>query len=83
MMLGPWHPQDPSSQSCLGTAGTFPERLEHLGEEAVGRNSLISPCFSSHIIWAVTKCKYSCHQTGTSPKQTLSKQSLGLSSPEN
>lgn len=36
-MLGP---QDPPSQGCLGTAGTFPERLEPLGEEAETLQSL-------------------------------------------
>lgn len=51
MMLGPQHPQDPSSQGCLGTAGIFPERLEHLREEAVGRKSpnSLSLFFFSHI----------------------------------
>lgn len=59
MMLGPQHPQDTSSQGCLGTAGRA-ETLQYL----------LFGFFFSHIIWAVTKSKYNCHRTWTSLKHT-------------
>lgn len=65
---GLWGLDTPRTTPFEWDSGDIPNRPECLGEQAVGRSSLISPSFPSHHQPGCNSVKERCHQTERSPK---------------